>query len=142
MRVAVKTSLWVSVGLLVASEVPDDQSLVAGSREKHVRAGTMLALHCDRVPFEVALFKRGSQACNPAAVTLEGSAVDELLSHDGRTRLSGGLHKSCGVWRSRATANLWSSSGNFTTQLARTEALISYHGISLASVGGVENLIT
>jgi hypothetical protein len=51
-RVAVKTSLWVSVGLLVAGEVPDDQSLVAGSREKHVRAVTMLALHCDRVPLK------------------------------------------------------------------------------------------
>ena len=82
-----QTPFWVSVRLLVTREVPDDQSLVSGSGQKHARAGTMLALHSDGVSFGVALFGRGSQARNPAAVTLEGTTVDELLSHDGRTRL-------------------------------------------------------
>ena len=36
--VAVQTPLGVSVRGLVASEVPDDQSLVAGRRQEHVRA--------------------------------------------------------------------------------------------------------
>jgi hypothetical protein len=45
MRVTVKTSLWVSVGLLVASEVPDNQRFVSRSREKHVRAVSKLDLH-------------------------------------------------------------------------------------------------
>jgi hypothetical protein len=43
--VAVQTPLWVSVRLLVACEVPDDQSLVSGSGQKHARARTVLALH-------------------------------------------------------------------------------------------------
>jgi hypothetical protein len=36
--VTVQTSLGVSIGRLVASQVPDDQSLVTGGREEHVGA--------------------------------------------------------------------------------------------------------
>ena len=48
MGVTVKTSLWVAIGLVVTSEVPDDQRLVSGAREKHVRAVKLLALHMRR----------------------------------------------------------------------------------------------
>jgi hypothetical protein len=37
-RVAVQGSLGVTVLRLVAGEVPDDQSLVTGSRQEHVGA--------------------------------------------------------------------------------------------------------
>lgn len=36
MRMAVETSLGVAVCGFIASQVPDDQSLVSASREKHV----------------------------------------------------------------------------------------------------------
>ena len=36
-RVAVKTSFWVSVILIISGQVPNDQSLVAAAREEHVR---------------------------------------------------------------------------------------------------------
>ena len=39
MRVTVEASLGVAVRGLVAGKVPDDERLVATSREKHVRAG-------------------------------------------------------------------------------------------------------
>lgn len=38
MRVALEAALGVTVGLLVAGEVPDDQGLVAAAREQHVGA--------------------------------------------------------------------------------------------------------
>lgn len=38
MRVALQGSLGVTVLGIIASEVPDDQSLVAGSRQEHVGA--------------------------------------------------------------------------------------------------------
>jgi hypothetical protein len=40
-RVAVQAAFGVAVRGLVAGQVPDDQSLVARAREKHVRAGRM-----------------------------------------------------------------------------------------------------
>lgn len=40
--VAVETSLGVTVRGLVAGKIPDDEGLVARSREKHVRAGCQL----------------------------------------------------------------------------------------------------
>jgi len=42
-RVAVERALRVAVGGLVAGQVPDDEGLVAGGREEHVRAGVLLA---------------------------------------------------------------------------------------------------
>lgn len=44
MRVAVERSLWVSVRGVVACKIPDDQRLVAGSREKHVGAFSYVSL--------------------------------------------------------------------------------------------------
>jgi hypothetical protein len=41
-RVAMKTPLGVTVCSLVASKVPDDEGLISGSREKHIRAGSIL----------------------------------------------------------------------------------------------------
>ena len=38
MRVTVETSLGVSIVLVVTGEVPDDESLVTATREKHVWA--------------------------------------------------------------------------------------------------------
>ena len=38
MRVTVKAALGVAVAGLVAGQVPDDEGLVAGSREEHVGA--------------------------------------------------------------------------------------------------------
>ena len=43
MRVTVERALSVSVRGVVAGQVPDDQALVAGSREKHVWAFCALA---------------------------------------------------------------------------------------------------
>jgi hypothetical protein len=64
-RVTLEAALGVTVGLLVAGKVPDDQGLVATAREQHV-----------------GVLQRGSQGSNPAIVTLEGAAKDQLLSHD------------------------------------------------------------
>lgn len=49
-------SLWVTVGSLVAGQVPDDEGLVAGTRQEHV-----------------GVFERGREGRNPSAVTLKGS---------------------------------------------------------------------
>lgn len=38
MRVTVERSLWVSIGGIIAGQVPDDQTLVARAGEKHIRA--------------------------------------------------------------------------------------------------------
>lgn len=38
MRVTVQAALWVSVGRLVAGQVPDDESLITGGGEEHVGA--------------------------------------------------------------------------------------------------------
>lgn len=38
MGVAVEGALWVSVGALIAGQVPDDQSLISASRQEHVGA--------------------------------------------------------------------------------------------------------
>ncbi len=42
--VAVEAAFGVAVGGLVAGEVPDDERLVTGAREKHVGAATVLAI--------------------------------------------------------------------------------------------------
>ena len=94
MGVTVQTSLWIAVGSIVTSEVPNDQRLVSRSREEHVGAAVTLASPARRLQ-RIALFERGSQAGDPAAVALKSTTVDELLSHDGRTRRSGELHESC-----------------------------------------------
>lgn len=36
--VAVEGALWVSVGALIAGQVPDDQSLISATRQEHVWA--------------------------------------------------------------------------------------------------------
>ena len=38
MGVAVEGALWVSVGALIAGQVPDDQSLISATRQEHVWA--------------------------------------------------------------------------------------------------------
>ena len=57
-------SLWVSVAALVAGQVPDDQGLVAGSREEHVW-----------------ILEGGRKRSDPAAVALEGTLENELFRH-------------------------------------------------------------
>ena len=52
-------AFWVAVGALVAGQVPDDQGLVAGSRQEHVW-----------------VLERGSEGRNPSAVALEGTLED------------------------------------------------------------------
>lgn len=63
-RVTVKGSLWVTVGGVVAGQVPDDQGLVAGSRQEHVW-----------------VLEGGSEGSNPAAVALKGALQDKSLRH-------------------------------------------------------------
>jgi len=65
-RVTVKGSLWVTVGGLVAGQVPDDEGLVTGTGKEHVW-----------------VLQRGSQTGDPAAVALEGTLKNQLLSHVG-----------------------------------------------------------
>lgn len=65
MRVAVKRSFWVTVRALVAGQVPNDQSLVARSRQEHV-----------------GVFEGGRKRGNPATVALKGALQDELFRHD------------------------------------------------------------
>ena len=48
MRVALKAALGVTVGLLIASEVPDDQGLVATAREQHVGARSEERTSCQK----------------------------------------------------------------------------------------------
>lgn len=104
MGVALQAALGVTVGLLVAGEVPDNQGLVAAAGEEHVgaidrketkvRKPIVLQNHdnstnrrqltLDRYFYSYPLLlERGSQASNPAIVTLEGTAKNQLLSHDG-----------------------------------------------------------
>lgn len=64
MRVAVERSLWVAVRALIAGQVPDNQALVARAGEEHV-----------------GVFERGSEGCNPSAVSLKGALQDELFGH-------------------------------------------------------------
>lgn len=59
-------SLWVSVRGLIAGQVPDDESLIARARQKHVR-----------------VLERGCEGCNPAAVALKGALENELFRHVG-----------------------------------------------------------
>lgn len=85
--VAAKASLRVTVGLVVSSEVPDDQGLVATRREQHVRAincsqNPLLLEQTTNVRLVPLLLERGRQGGNPAIVALEGSTEDQLLSHD------------------------------------------------------------
>lgn len=83
--VTLQAALGVAVGLLIAGEVPDDQGLVARSGEQHVGAITAVRipfLRFLRRSYISLLLERGRQAGNPAIVALEGSAVDQLLSHD------------------------------------------------------------
>lgn len=61
-----KGAFGIAIRALVAGQVPDDQSLVAGSREKHIW-----------------VFERGSQRGDPATVALKGALQDELFRHVG-----------------------------------------------------------
>lgn len=64
MRVTVQRSLGVSVGALVAGQVPDDESLVARTGEEHV-----------------GVFEGGSEGSDPSAVALKGALQDKLFRH-------------------------------------------------------------
>ena len=69
--VTVERSLWVSVRGVVAGQVPDDESLVAGTRQEHVW-----------------ILEGGSKGGDPAAVALKGALQDKSLRHDYCCRLS------------------------------------------------------
>lgn len=85
MRVTVEAALGVAVRGLVAGKVPDDQSLVARSRQEHVGAEneaiSILCLFLCTRWRRCSLLKRGSQAGDPAGVALEGTAKNKLLGH-------------------------------------------------------------
>jgi hypothetical protein len=57
---AVKGSLWVAVGAFVAGQVPDDESLVAGTRQEHIW-----------------VFEGGRKGSDPSAVALKGALKNE-----------------------------------------------------------------
>ncbi len=57
-------SLWVTVGALVAGQVPDDQRLIAGTGQEHV-----------------GVFERRREGGDPARVALKGSLENELFGH-------------------------------------------------------------
>jgi hypothetical protein len=50
--VAVEATFGVTVRGLVAGEIPDDEGLVAGSRQEHVRAARGLA-SCARIAYRI-----------------------------------------------------------------------------------------
>ena len=56
MGVAVEAPLGVTVRGLVAGEVPDDQGLVAGTGQEHVRAGRCQYKSCRMQPRTVSVF--------------------------------------------------------------------------------------
>jgi hypothetical protein len=101
--VAVEASLGVAVRGLVASEIPDDESLVATSRQEHVRAGQQLAYcrDCSYRSLANVLLQRGSEGGNPARVALEGATENQLLGHDedGWLKLSGEAGTARGIFR-------------------------------------------
>ena len=82
MRVTVKGSLWVTVGGLVAGQVPDDEGLVTGTGKEHVWAA-LLSVPSPKIFFFLRsssflklmrariLLHGGSQTGDPAAVALE-----------------------------------------------------------------------
>ena len=57
-------SLWVTVGALVAGQVPDDQRLIARTGQEHI-----------------GVFERGREGGDPAGVTLKGTLEYELFRH-------------------------------------------------------------
>jgi len=60
----VQRSLWVSIRALIAGQVPDDQRLVAGTRQEHVW-----------------VLEGGSEGSDPSAVALKGALENKLLGH-------------------------------------------------------------
>jgi hypothetical protein len=68
MRVTVERSLWVTVGALVAGQVPDNQRLIARTGQEHVR-----------------VFEGGSKGGNPSRVSLKGALENELFGHLARS---------------------------------------------------------
>lgn len=63
----VERSLWVTVGGIIAGQVPDNQGLVARPREEHV-----------------GVLEGSREGCNPAAVALKGALENELFRHVGK----------------------------------------------------------
>lgn len=59
-------SLWVTVGSLITGQVPDDERLVARTRQEHVW-----------------VLERSRKRGDPAAVSLEGALEDKLFRHIG-----------------------------------------------------------
>lgn len=64
MGVTVERSLWVAVRALVAGQVPDDQRLVAGTRQEHIW-----------------VLEGRREGRDPAAVALKGALQNELFCH-------------------------------------------------------------
>lgn len=93
MGVALQAALGVTVCLLVAGEVPDDQVLVARARQQHVgakhRSKSEERFETKILGHSLLLLQRGRKASNPAIVALEGAAKNQLLSHDGSETMKG-----------------------------------------------------
>lgn len=65
MRMAVERALGVTVGTLIAGQVPDDEGLVAGTRQEHVW-----------------VLQGGREGGDPSGVALKGALENELFRHD------------------------------------------------------------
>ena len=65
-RVTVERSLWVTILSLIAGQVPDDERLVARTRQEHIW-----------------VLERSRKRGDPAAVALEGALEDKLFRHVG-----------------------------------------------------------
>ena len=56
--------LWITVGALIAGQVPDDQRLITGAGQEHV-----------------GVFERGRKGCDPARMALKRTLENELFRH-------------------------------------------------------------
>lgn len=90
--VALQAALGVTVGLLIAGEVPDDQGLVTGTGQQHVgakRRSQVRRTFEAKIRASLLLLQRGGKGGNPAIVALEGAAKNQLLSHVGNETMEG-----------------------------------------------------
>jgi hypothetical protein len=60
----VERPLWITVGALIAGQVPDDQRLITGAGQEHV-----------------GVFERGRKGCDPARMALKRTLENELFRH-------------------------------------------------------------
>lgn len=93
-RVAVQRALGVTVGRLIAGQVPDDEGLVARTRQQHI-----------------GVLQRGREGGNPSAVALKGTLENELFRHDegsfGRCSIDLRRRVEEGIQNPRKSNSMW-----------------------------------